>query len=200
MRNWGFLAVVFVAAWLSGCAHSIAISPNLSDIQGQKNARQLPYKVGYYISPEQKALEVTTPGGGGDKVSYHPYGDLEPALYFTLSQSFDAVEKLDTAVPENHDVDFVLIPTIKTNSSSTGVFTWPPTDFSVELSCSITRADGTPVDQIQVTGKGHAEYSEFIHDFSLSGKRASEDMLTQLQATLLTAPVLNGPAQPQESR
>jgi hypothetical protein len=30
-------------------------------------------KAAYYISDEDRAREVTTPGGGGDKVRYFPY-------------------------------------------------------------------------------------------------------------------------------
>jgi hypothetical protein len=41
--------------------------------------------VGYYISEEQRAQEVITPGGGGDRVSYFSYRDRETALLLAIA-------------------------------------------------------------------------------------------------------------------
>ena len=41
-------------------------------------------------------MAVVTPGGGGDKISYQPYRDIETAFYKMLTNVFGNVTKLKT--------------------------------------------------------------------------------------------------------
>ncbi|RJF96335.1 hypothetical protein D3871_21030 [Noviherbaspirillum saxi] len=143
------------------------------------------------MSEDVRTKEVTTPGGGGDKVSYQPYRDMETAFYKMLTNVFGSVTKLKTAKDaeaiSRNNVSYIITPEIVTNSSSPSPFTWPPTKFNVDLTCQITDALGNPVLTKSVSGEGNAEFSEFKSDFSLSGKRASQDALLKMQRVLLEA-------------
>lgn len=151
--------------------------------------------VAYYISTEQRAQQVTTPGGGGDKVTYKPYKDMESGLYAVLSNVFGDVTALnspaDSAAIAKHNVAYIVTPEITTDSSSDSAMTWPPTRFTVTLTCNVTDVAGQAVLSRKVVGEGHAEFSEFKHDFSLSSKRATEDALLKMQTELLRAPELH---------
>lgn len=186
----GFLAVALAALALTvGCAHPISVNPDAAAIRASSPAR-IDKAVAYYVSPDDMKLEVTTPGGGGDKVSYFPYRDLDPAIYQALSQVFTSVIKIETPTAAGRPVQFLLTPKLLTTSSSSSAFTWPPTDFSVELTCKVTDGSGAPVTSIVVTGTGKAEFSEFKSDFSLSARRASLDAMNKLVKALEAAPEL----------
>jgi hypothetical protein len=74
--------------------------------------------------------------------------------------------------------------------SSPSPFTWPPTQFDIELTCRITDNAGNLVLEAKVNGTGAAEFEEFKNDFSLSAKRSTEDLLSKLQTLLLNSPEL----------
>jgi hypothetical protein len=74
------------------------------------------------------------------------------------------------------------------------MLTWPPTYFGIDLVCTVHDADGTLIDTKRVVGKGNAEFSEFKSDFGLTGKRAMEDALLQMQKLLLDLPAPNATA------
>lgn len=175
-------------ALLVGCAHPITINPTTVAITGS-GAPKVDKAVAYYVSPEDMKREVTTPGGGGDKISYFPYRDLDTSIYKALGEVYTNVTKLEspTAKPGGK-VALVFTPIITTTSSSSSAFTWPATDFSVQLSCKVTDANGAAVTDISVTGTGKAEFSEFKADFGLSARRASEDALRKLIKALETTP------------
>ncbi|OGB24519.1 MAG: hypothetical protein A3I66_10740 [Burkholderiales bacterium RIFCSPLOWO2_02_FULL_57_36] len=146
------------------------------------------------MAEDVRIKEVITPGGGGDKVSYQPYRDIETAFYKMLTNVFGNVTKLKTpkdadAISKNN-IAYVITPQLLTDSSSPSPFTWPPTKFSVDLTCNIADAAGNPVISKNVSGTGAAEFSEFKADFSLSAKRASQDALLKMQQALLDAPEL----------
>lgn len=168
----------------AGCAHQIDISPPLNSLDG-KGAAKVNKTVGYYISPEDRAKEVTTPGGGGDKVKYFPYRKSEPALNKILSNIYAKVVAVPSLADKqfiaSNNIAYVFVPTIETNSSSSSFTTWPPTDFSVSLECKATNNGGSTVWQKTVKGEGKAEFAEFKHDFSLAGRRASKDAFAKLQ-------------------
>lgn len=182
------LSVVLVGVfWLGGCAHQINITPPLNNIEA--DASKINKKVGYFISAEDLAKEVTTPGGGGDKVKYSPYKELEPALKKTLESVFDSAVAVpspqDKAFIATNNISFVFIPTIETNSSSDSAFTWPPTHFEVIIQAKAYKNDGNVIWQSQpIKGVGDAPFSEFKHDFSLSARRASLDAMNKLKAEL----------------
>ncbi|QGZ54164.1 hypothetical protein [Paraburkholderia acidiphila] len=187
------IATAGVVAALSGCAHEISLTGDANKIPDLSTA-PLDKTVGLVITDDQLSKEVITPGGGGDKVSYHPYHDLELPMYIGLGHVFKNVTKLksapDAATIQAKHLDYVITPTIKTTSSSPSLLTWPPTDFSVTLACTVADPDGQTVATEDVTGTGHAEFSEFKHNLGLAGQLATVDAVSKLQSALAKAPEL----------
>lgn len=180
---------------LAGCAHTIQVSPPADTLTAKSDPEKLsPHNVAYFITGMQRETKVTTPGGGGDKVSYQPYRDLEAALYQTLSTLFPKV--YSAPMPDDKDffreknISFVIIPTITTTSSSNSPFTWPPTHFSVTLSCTALDAEGKEIWQDTATGEGQAEFSEFKSDFGLSARRASANAFNELRKKIASSPLM----------
>lgn len=188
------LSSVIAVAALAGCAHPIVMSPDIAKIEAPASTQPVKKVVGYYIADDLRAKEVTTPGGGGDKVTYLPYRDIETGFYKMLTNVFGSVVKLktpqDAEAFSKNNVAYVITPQLTTDSSSPSPFTWPPTKFTVDLTCDITDVRGNPVMSKKVTGQGLAEFSEFKADFSLSARRASADALLKMQQALAEAPEL----------
>lgn len=184
----GLLSILVV----TGCSHQIQISPELSQLRST-GANKSNDAVGYYISAADIATEVTTPGGGGDDVKYFPYKDTEVALKTVLSQKFNKVysvkDKINDPLIKSKGISFVFEPLIKTDSSSSSAFTWPPTDFKIDLTCTAYSIDGQAIWKKTVVGIGHAEFDEFKHDFSLSAKRAAEKAFALMRDEVLAADV-----------
>jgi len=170
---------------VGGCAHNIQMTPSIDNLRNNAVKTKSELNVGYYISAEDMARAVTSPGGGGDKVTYFPYKDTEAALNTVLSQIFQKVYAApaltDSSFMAQKQIAYVFKPQITTTSSSASAFTWPPTDFTVTLFCSAVDASGQEVWKDQVTGQGHSEFSEFKSDFSLTARRAAEDAFKKLQ-------------------
>jgi hypothetical protein len=116
-------------------------------------------------------------------------------MYVGLGHVFKNVTKLksmpDAATIQAKHLDYVIVPVIKTSSSSASVVTWPPTDFSVTLTCTVTDPSGNALFTENVTGSGHADFSEFRHNFSLAGQLASADAVSKLQTALAASPALH---------
>ena len=133
---------------LLGCALITTLNPDLATIQAKGNPL-IDKQVGFHISDASKAQEVTTPGGGGDKVRYFPYRDLEPGIYKALTEVFRSVSKVkdpkDLESLRTSGISLLIVPEITTTSASPSPFTWPPTQFSVTLACTVTDAAGKPV-------------------------------------------------------
>ena len=181
--GWATLCIVALTL-LQGCAHPISLNPDLAVVKAG-SAAKIDRKVGFYIGDDDRKREVTTPGGGGDKVSYFPYRDMEADL--ALSESFTTVTRVNGPADPRvkaEGLNYVISPVIKTQSSSPSPLTWPPTVFTVELTCRVTDADGKPVSEVKATGTGNAEFSEFKGNHSLSAKRAVEDALSKLKVAL----------------
>jgi hypothetical protein len=182
-------AALVLTALITGCAHPISVTPSdFNQIKGSSSAK-IQKPVGYYISPDDLQREVITPGGGGDKVSYKPYKDLEPAIYKALSEVFTDVSKLDAAAAKD-GIQLVIVPKITTDSSSSSLVTWPPTTFTVELLCKVNDKGGNVLTEVKATGSGRAEFSEFKSDFSLAGKRAAQEAISNLVKALEASPQL----------
>jgi hypothetical protein len=167
---------------VTGCAHNIVITPAAVDRPKVETANK---SVGFFIAAADKAKEVVTPGGGGDKVSYFPYRDLESSLFGTLMRVYSKIEvlpNLESAAGKS--LNHIIVPGIETDSSSESAFTWPPTDFKVVFNVKAQDAAGIVLWTENVTGKGKAEFSEFKTDFALSAKRAAQDVLDKLEAAL----------------
>jgi hypothetical protein len=183
--RWAWL---LCALLLTACAHPISIAPDLASLETPAT----PVKrgtVGLYISAEDKARQVTTPGGGGDKVSYYPYRDLESGIYRVLGNIYEQVmlvpSSADVEALAKQGVSVVARTEIITQSSSGSAFTWPPTFFQVQLTCTFTDISGTTIAQTFITGIGNAEFSEFQSDFSLAAKRAAQDVLKKTQSAII---------------
>ena len=86
-----FYSVLFIALFITGCAHPIIITPELQSLKRQQGDFILA-TAGYYISPADRSKKVVTPGGGGDRVAYYPYKELEPALQKVLFNIFQDVQ------------------------------------------------------------------------------------------------------------
>ena len=87
-------------------------------------------------------------------------------------------------------IKLVVLPEIATTSSSSSPFTWPPTAFSVDLTCNINDDSGKLVKSVKVTGNGNASFDEFKSNFSLASVRASNDALAKLIQALADTPEL----------
>jgi len=196
------LSLAFLPALLAGCAHQIVITPDVSQLSG-RDVKPIAQKVGYYISAADRELQVTTPGGGGDKVSYYPYREIEPALFKVLSNVFQraypVASPTDAAALKANEIAYVIVPAIETDSSSESAFTWPPTRFKIALACKALDRDGKTAWEKRVVGEGEATYDEFKSDFPLAAKRASLKAMAELQRELSTAaelrPAPGGPPQ-----
>lgn len=178
---------------LSGCAHTLQIAPDLQKIERSADAKpKVRANVAYYLNDTLRREERTTPGGGGDNVTTTPYRDLEMGFYKMLGNVFDNVTLLktqnDTATLAQQRVNYIITPAVTPNSSSTSMLTWPPTHFTIELSCDISDANGKLLYRKKVLGQGHAEFDEFKNDLGLSGKRAMQDALLKMQRELLELP------------
>lgn len=177
------LFVFFLAiSVLSGCSHQIQMNPNTDSFVESSN--KINMIVGYHISDEDRAKKVTTPGGGGDKVTYSPYKDTESVLFTVLSNKFKDVYLVkslddDSFIKEN-EIKLIFIPQIITQSSSSSPFTWPPTKFVVDLTVKAIDSSGEVAWQKNIKKTGEAEFDEFKADFSLSARRATEQVFLQL--------------------
>lgn len=184
---------LLLAALVTGCAHPIAVTADLTQISGQGKP-PITGTAGYHISAEDRARQVTTPGGGGDKVSYFPYRDLEAGFYKALSEVFANVVKLDAAPtaanPAGQGARWVILPVVTTNSSSGSALTWPPTEFTIDLVCKVVDASGAPITEVKVSSVGRAEFSEFRGDHALSAKRAAQQAMNDLVKALQAEPAL----------
>ncbi|WP_290699068.1 hypothetical protein [Amphritea sp.] len=175
-----------LATLVVGCAHPINISQleDQADFTGDKVSKT----VAYVITDAQKQEEVVSPGGGGDKVSYYPYRDLEKTIRSVLGAVYDDVYAInsteDVKAIESNNIELIYVPVISTSSSSESMFTWPPTKFTVNLSCSVSDAKGQNVASVIVSGDGAAEFSEFKSDFGLSARRASTDLGNNFAAAI----------------
>ena len=175
--------VLAVAAFLGACAHPIVISPLVTPARGGASVSSK--KVAYVMTDGDRSKQVTTAGGGGDKVSYFPYRDLEKAIRDALSAVYSDVIVIntlsDSAAIQGNDISFVFAPDISTSSSSQSLFSWPPTQFTIDLSCNVTDPVGNIISHIKVVGSGAAEFSEFKADLGLAGRRAASELSEKLK-------------------
>jgi hypothetical protein len=185
---------ISVVLMVSGCAHPMTMRADVAGLVVPAGTTAIAKNIGLYISPGNRAKEVTTAGGGGDKVSYHPYADIEIGLYKVFGNTFQNVDLLSTLSDINsiakHSLTLIAIPEITTTSSSDGVLTWMATDFTVQLSCKFTDVAGREVTTLSSSGTGHAVFSELKSDFSVAGERASRDALVKLQGAILQSEAL----------
>jgi len=181
-----------LTAFLGACAHPIAIGP--LETHERSDASFSSKRVAYVMTDADRNKQVTTEGGGGDKVSYFPYRDLEKAIRDALRAVYSAVFVIkspsDSGAIQENDISFVFAPEISTSSNSQSFFTWPPTQFTIDLSCFVTDPIGNIISRIRVVGSGAAEFSEFKSDFGLAGRRAATDLSEKLKQEISVNPRL----------
>jgi Short C-terminal domain len=207
MGNPRVVLLICATAALAGCAHAIKVAPDIMKVERTATAPpRVTANVGYFIPPEVSSVEITTQGGGGDNVRYFPYRDIEGGYQKMLSNVFTGVVKLasltDLPNASRDRIDYVVVPTIVTGSGGAGFFTWPPTNFTVDLTCNVRDAVGTQIASPRVVGTGSADTSERLHDYGFAGERAMEDALVKMQAAMFeikfpSATSTIRPAQPQ---
>jgi len=177
---------------LGGCAHPLTLSPNLVTISGT-GEKKIEKRVGLLVTDADRQVQVTTPGGGGDKVSYFPYRDLEPALYLALTEAFASVARVtslsDPKVAAER-LHYVIKPSLQTTSFSDSVLTWPPTSFTIEVIAKVSDTAGNLVSEVRVMGEGRATFDEFKGQMGLSANRAAEDAVRKLIEALGSSPTL----------
>ena len=175
----------------AGCAHTMLVGPDADHLPAA-TATRIDAAAAYVMTDAQRGLVVTSAGGGGDKASYQLNHDLEPALFRVLSnrfvKAFVVASADDKKFLADKNVQFVFTPNFTSNSSSSSLLTWPPTEFSLTIDIEARDAQGKTVWHDKVVGTGHAEFSEFKHDFGLSAKRAAEDAFGKLQQALQAFP------------
>lgn len=191
MRKAAYLSVVISFLLLTACAHPIVITPNMGELNGN-GVNKVNKVVGYYIPASEREKRVETPGGGGDRLSYTPYKDLEPAMQKTLANVFSDVYPVssleDKAFLKAKKISYVFVPKIETESSSESAFTWPPTKFTVSLECAALDANGREIWRKTTKSSGEATFDEFKHDFPLAAKRASLKAFQDMQKTINATP------------
>jgi hypothetical protein len=191
MRAITRLAAVAGIVWLSACSHPVKITPPALTLASDPTVR-IDRAVGYLITDQQRGMQVTSGGGGGDKISYTPYRDLESGLYQTLASVFSSVYVVpgagaDAFVADKHLI-FVFVPEIATDSSSANILLWNPTDFSVRMHVVASDATGKPVWSRDFIGKGHAPAGGSLVE-NLAAQQAAADVFGQLQKALLEEPL-----------
>ena len=204
-----FVSLGLISVMLFGCAAPLSLSmkPDLGSVQAD-GITSIDKHVGYHISDVNKALRVTTAAGGANLVSYYPYRDIEVGFYKALTKAFRGVSRVKNPSDLNEirtlGISLLVVPEIKTASSSSGPLTPQPTSFTVNLICTITDSTGQPVRRLTVTGNGTAHFSEFKGDVfrvgvhatneeipnSLAAVRATNDALSKLITALSEAPEL----------
>ena len=187
MSSWTrFLSLCVAVLALGGCAHPISLSGDVSTVVG-RGSKKVDKSAGLYIPADLMAREVISAGGGGDKVSYFPYRDMETGLYAAMSETFASVSRIngrdDPRVAADR-LDYVFTPTISTTSHSPSLFTWPPTIFTIIVEGRIDDPKGQLVANVRAAGDGRAEFDEFKENPSLSAKRAAESVLRELVKAL----------------
>ena len=192
-RFFRIVTVSVFAVLIVGCAHPITM--NTETAPERNDSTLIQKKVAYAISSAERGRKVITPGGGGDRVSYFPYRDLEKPIRDALRAVYVDVVAIKTAADaiaiKESGVSLIFTPVIKTTSSSPSLFAWPPTVFATEIVCTVTDASGAEITRVSATGNGTAEYSDFKENLGFSAKRAAIDVSEKLSQEIRRTPKLN---------
>lgn len=186
------ISIIVLFLLVSACAHPITINPIKTP--DRIETKLSPKRAAYVMTEDDRNKQVTSSGGGGDKITYYPYRDSEKGIRDALRSVYTDVIAIKStsdfeSIKENN-ISVVYTPTISAVSSSDSAFTWPPTYFRVELTCSVNDMNGKDLSILKVTGSGNAEFSEFKINTGLAGSRASSDLSEKLRQEILKNPAL----------
>lgn len=170
---------------ISGCAHNIKITPDASAANTHAKSKTV---VGYYVSAADKAVKNTTPGAGGDKVSYQLTKDMEYGFFSALNDSYETVKVLEAS----HDaqkmkadgITLVFEPKFTSTSSGSSLLIWPADKFSITVQCKAYNQAGALVLDKAFTGQGAATNGELMGNFALAANKAATDVLAQVKKEL----------------
>jgi hypothetical protein len=187
-----YIVSIILVTLTTACAHPISIVPNKTP---ERDASSLSHKKAAYVMTESdRNQQITSAGGGGDKVNYYPYRDAEKSIRDALRSIYIDVVAVSSSADfdslKANDISVIYTPVISTQSSSNSAFTWPPTYFSVELTCNVNDKEGKELSILKVSGNGHAEFSEFKVNTGLAGSRATSDLSEKLKQEILRHPEL----------
>jgi hypothetical protein len=176
---------------ISGCAHNIKISPEQTPASTQPKSKTV---VAYYVSAADKSLKSTTPGGGGDKVSYQLAKDMEYGFFNVLNGAYETVKVLEAS----HDVEkmktdgiaLTFEPKFTSTSSGSSMMIWPADKFSITVQCKAYNNVGTVILDKAFTGQGTATSKELMGNFALAANKAAADVLDQIKKEISSNAVL----------
>jgi hypothetical protein len=182
------LFVLYVVLLLAGCAHSVSIVPEKIDLSERY---KYDIKVGYVISQEEISRDVITPGGGGDRVKYKPYQALDAALKMGLEEVFLDAVRLESISKISSYPELLLVfdpKIVRTDSSSSSLFTWPPEQFTIELECYLYDRDRQQLQHVESVGHGTSTRSDWgsfgNFTFGIAGSRAMQNVVEDLFAKI----------------
>jgi hypothetical protein len=179
--------LLVLIAFLSACAHPITINPDTKPTRNEVS--QSPKKVAYVMTDADRSKQVSNKTGGGDNITYFPYHDLEKTIRDALSSVYSDVivikSPTDKAAIQGNDLSFIFTPVIYTSSMSEDWAYWPPTYFTIDLSCDVTDQNGNVVSSFKIQGNGVAKHEEYMVDTGLSGRRAASDLFEKLKQELM---------------
>jgi hypothetical protein len=192
-------ALILSAVLLAGCAHTVSLHPELADIAAPAAAKPSPRRVAFYLAESTRNTTVTTPGGGGDSVTYKPYEELEVALIKMLKNTFASAIRMneppDSQELKRRNIDYVVTALITTNSSSPKSTMWAPTEFTLKLQLQLVDTRSGAVVLKEVVGHGKFDHAARTNPGSAphgsqAPRQAALAALLQMQRTLLDAPEL----------
>lgn len=183
------ISLVAFATMMAGCVHHVTIEPEVQPLQTQtKPSDRIKESVGVFIPVDLLHQEFVTPAGGGDKVGYFPYKDIQIGLEKMLANVYQTVRRVngfDEIGKGSDPVKYVVVPEIKTNSGTPSNVFWHPTFFTVSLTLGIFDEPQGLVAKPNVVGVGEAD--TISRTRSIAGERAMSDALQKMQSTLLAA-------------
>lgn len=192
----GALSRLFVSASLLlfvGCAHRVDIGPTdldrLSKNVSIPNKTKIDKAVGYYIPAAEKEKVFSASIGDGEKINFQAYKNIEPGLHRALSNLYTKVVPLasanDRAVISQHNLAYVFIPTITTESAlkpASMTKDGSEAKFTLFLDFKALDAAGQTVAQKRVQGRGSYVYYPPEDKKEVFGKVAQEASANALRA------------------
>ena len=192
MRIFKFNIFILLVIFFTGCTHKINITPNNEKIINRDyEIDKKNYNVAYYI--EEPNLIFVTKAGGGDSVSYLAYKETEAAFRSVLVKHFNKVYSIDNLNDKqflsDKNIKIIFNYKLETYSYSEGVnniLFWPPTKFIITINIKAINIEDKIKWEKILTGEGNALSNEFMGDFSISGKKATENVFNKLLYELNT--------------